>query len=564
MEVTIKGNKKPIKLNKNNFIASGGEGSIYVKKGTAFKIYTNPKAMIPYSKIGELSVITNANVIKPEKIVLDKKQKAIGYTMRHVSNTYALCQIFPKAFRDRTGMDTDIVLKLVQKMQNTIANIHKTKGMLVVDLNEMNFLVDKQFKDVYFIDVDSYETPSFPATAIMESIRDWHNPVFSQLTDWFSFAVVSFQMFIGIHPYKGKHKTIKGIKDRMLANIPVFHKDVKFPKVCMPFDVIPPAYKEWYKALFFQGKRLPPPSGNIQTVIIPVVVQTITGNEDFEITEMFEYNSNVIKFLSVDGTRVTVAAKGIYINNKLVAEKDVKNSHIAITPLSNQVIATKIVKSVDDGYLLMSNLSGGEKLEGNISVEDIMSYKGRVYIKNKDIISELRFVEFGKIHVIPMAVANVMENATKLYDGVVIQNVLGSFMASIFPTAGTHYQIQCPEFKGYQLIDAKYDSNVLIVIGSKKGKYDKFILKFDDKFSTYSIRKIEDISYSGINFAVLENGIVVHINDNEEVEIFSNKKDANKVKVIDSSAISGDMRLFNDGVKIVFAKGKKLYRLKTK
>lgn len=561
MEVTIKGNSKTIRLTKSNFISSGGEGSIYASKGTAFKIYTNPKAMISHAKIGELSVITNSNVIKPERIVLDRKQKAVGYTMRHVSNTYALCQIFPKAFRDRTGMDTDTVLKLIQKMQNTIADIHKTKGMLVVDLNEMNFLVDKKFKDIYFIDVDSYETPSFPATAIMESIRDWHSSTFNQLTDWFSFAVVSFQMFIGIHPFKGKHKSIKGIKDRMLANVPVFHKDVRFPKVCLPFDVIPPLYKDWYKALFFDGKRLPPPTGNIQTIVIPVVIQTINGNEDFEIKEMFEYNSNVIKFLSIDGTRVTVTSKGIYVNNRLVAEENIKDSHIAITPSTSQVFMVQKI----NGNLSSSNLSGGNSPKEHIFVEDIMSYKGRVFIKNRDMLSELEFVEMGNnIHVVPRHVANVMENATKLFDGVIIQNILGSFMASIFPSPGTHRQIQCPEFQGYQIIDAKYDSNVLMVIGSKKGKYDKFILKFNDEFSTYSLRKVDDISYSGINFAVLENGIVVHINDDEDIEIFSNKKDANKMKVVDSSVISGDMKLFNDGVRVVFAKGKKMYRLKMK
>jgi len=561
MDVTIKGNSKTIRLSKNQFISSGGEGSIYALDGTAFKIYTNPKAMIPHAKIGELSVIINSNVIKPERIVLDKKQKAIGYTMKHVPDTYALCQIFPKAFRDRTGMDTDIVLKLIQKMQATISNIHKTQGMLIVDLNEMNFLVDKKFKDVYFIDVDSYETPSFPATAIMESIRDWHSAKFSQLTDWFSFAIVSFQMFAGIHPFKGRHPSIKGMKDRILANMPVFHNDVSFPKSCLPFDVIPQEYKEWYKALFFEGKRLPPPSGNIQTIVIPVVVQTITGNEDFEITEMFEYNSNVIRFLSVDGTRVVITANGIYVGNKLVADKDVKNSHIAVTPLTSHVIEAK----VNDENLSLANLSGGNSPEGHISTQDIMSYNGRVFIKNQDLLSELEFIEMGKnVHVVPRHVANVIENATKLFDGVVIQNVLGSFMASIFPSAGMHYQIQCPEFHGYQIIDAKYDNKVLIVIGSKKGKYDKFILKFDDRFSTYSLRKVDDILYSGINFTVLENGIVVHINDNEEVEVFSNKKDVNTVKVIDSSVISGDMRLFSDGARVVFAKGKKMYRLKMK
>ena len=560
MQIFIKGSKDKINLNKNSFISSGGEGNIYAKKGVVYKIYQNPKAVIPHSKMKELSSIQNSNVIKPEKLVLDTKNKLIGYTMRHVPNTYALCQIFPKAFRDRTGMDIKNVLHLVQKMQKTISDIHK-QNILIVDLNEMNFLVDKKFDDIFFIDVDSYQTQNFPATAIMESIRDRHNSKFSTLTDWFSFGIVTFQMFVGLHPYKGKHPTIKGLDDRMKANIPAFHKDVRFPKNVLPFDIIPQVYKDWYKAIFFEGKRLLPPSGLIQTIVVPTIIQTITGNEDFEISEMFEYNSNVIRFLSIDGTRVTVASKGIYINNKLSPIEDMKNAHIAITPLTSQVVVVKMTSK----NLSLSNLSGGDSPKGQISAEDIMSYKGRVFIKNQDLLSELEFVEMGNnVHVVPKHVANVMESATKLFDGVVIQNVLGSFMASIFPSAGMHYQVQCPEFQGYQIIDAKYDSNVLIVIGSKKGKYDKFILKFDEKFSTYSLRKVDDISYSGINFSVLENGIVVHINDNEEVEIFSNKKDANKVKVVDSPVISGDMRLFNDGIRVVFSKGKKIYQLKMK
>jgi len=103
-----------------------------------------------------------------------------------------------------------------------------------------------------------------------------------------------------------------------------------------------------------------------------------------------------------------------------------------------------------------------------------------------------------------------------------------------------------------------------MVIASKKGKYDKFILKFDDKFSSYSLRKVDDISYVGINFAVLDNGLVVHINENEELEIFSNKKDSGTVKVIDHDIIQGDMKLFSDGVQVMFSKGKKLYKLRMK
>ena len=561
MQIFVKGNKNKINLTKNHFVASGGEGEIYARKGIVYKIYQNPKAMIPHAKIKELSSIKNPNVIKPEKIVLNNRQKPIGYTMKHISNTYALCQIYPKAFRDRTGIDTKNVLELVQKMQKTISEIHKEK-ILIVDLNEMNFLVNKKFDNIFFIDVDSYQTSSFPATAIMESIRDRHSSTFSELTDWFSFCVVSFQMFVGLHPYKGKHPTIKGMDDRMKANIPAFHKDVRFPKNVLPFDIIPQAYRDWYKAVLFEGKRFSPPTDPIQVIVVPVVVKTVTGNEDFDITEIFEYDSNIIKYISINGVRATITSKNLYIDKTPAYPSNNKNVHIGITPLTDKIISAHIIH---DDILILLNCHNITTPTYDAKAEQIMSYEGRLYIKNNDMISELNFVEMGnQIHVVPKHVGNVMENSTKFYDGVIIQNVLGSFVASIFPSAGVHHQIQCPEFKGYQIIDAKYKDNVLMVIGSKKGKYDKFVLKFDSKFFSYSLRKVEDISYCGINFTVLENGIVVHINENEEIEVFSNKKESNTVKAISNSVISGDMKMFNDGVQVVFAKGKKLYRLKMK
>ena len=174
---------------------------------------------------------------------------------------------------------------MIRKAQSIVQDVHKV-GIIIVDLNEMNFLVDKKFKELYFIDVDSYQTPSFPATAIMESIRDRQTNTFSTLTDWFSFGIVSFEMFIGIHPFKGKHPSIKTMDERMKANMPVFHKDVKYPNVCQPFDIIPQAYKNWYKAMFFEGKRLPPPLEAVEVIIIPQVVTTVTGNQDFDIIEL--------------------------------------------------------------------------------------------------------------------------------------------------------------------------------------------------------------------------------------------------------------------------------------
>jgi serine/threonine protein kinase len=564
MKVFVK-SKGEVSLTKRDFVASGGEGEIYSKARTAFKIYTGNTPCIPFAKMQELAAITDSNVIAPKELILNSKNKPIGYTMRHVPNTYALCQIFTKAFKTRNKVTPETMLDLVKKMQTTIEHIH-SKGALIVDLNEMNFLVNKKLTNVYFIDVDSYQTKSFPATAIMPSIRDRHAKSFNKMTDWFSFGIVSFQMFIGIHPYKGKHPTLKTLDERMLANIPVFHKDVGYPRVCMPFDYIPEAYRDWYKAIFHKGERIAPPSIAHAVIVVPVVTTLIRSNSDFDIQELKSYDGNITNFLSINGTRVVTTDKGsFYINGNL--EMNTRVGSIAITSQKNKVMNCGIVfdSNGENGTLAMLDVLENETIDCNLNADDIMSYDGRVYIKQTDKISEIEFIELPhKVLVAATVVSTTLENATKFFNGVSIQNVLGACVASVMPQSKTCHQIIIPEMKGYQVIDAKYDKNVLVIIGIKKGKYDKFVFKLSPDFKTYDLRKVDDISYIGINFTVLENGVVVYLNEDEEIEIFANKMGKNDVKVIDSSSISGDMRLYADGTKVLFSESNKIYRIQMK
>src|SRR5262249_8003677 len=155
-----------------------------------------------------------------------------------IQDAQSLCQLFTRAFRERQGVTPDQVIALVQQFQRRVQYVH-TQGMLIVDVNEMNFLLDRDLREILFIDVDSYQTPGFPATALMESVRDRHSSRFSQNTDWFSWGIVTFQMFVGIHPYKGKHKTLTDLDARMRANVSVFQSEVAIPKVCYPFAAIP-------------------------------------------------------------------------------------------------------------------------------------------------------------------------------------------------------------------------------------------------------------------------------------------------------------------------------------
>jgi serine/threonine protein kinase len=561
MKVFIKG-KGEVTLTQKDFIAAGGQGSVYGKSGIAYKIYAEPKHMLPVAKVQELSVLKNKYIIKPEDILLDEKSKIIGYTMPLVKNTYALCQLFPKAFRQRENLTHTQMFELIKKLQDIVKHCHDNK-ILIVDLNEMNFLADEKFTNIFAIDTDSYQTPSFPATALMESVRDRHAKPnhFDEGTDWFSFAITSFQMFIGIHPYKGKHPSIKDMDERMLKNISVLHNDVSIPPVCYDLKTIPPNYMKWYEAVLANGKRLPPPFGTEFVQLIAAKIKTIVGNNKFDINEIKEFTDAVMSYMTFAGIDLTLTETKVIINNKEFERNGYK--YVGISPKKNHAI---LAKSEND-KLKLFDVTAQTETVCDVIAEQVMSYNGIIYAKNGGNIVEIGFLETGK-DIVPTSttVAQTMDNATTFFDGVIFQNMLNTHFATIFPEKGLTYLIKIKELSNYvKILDAKYDNKVLFIAAIQKaGKIDMLMLRFDSKFDEYDLRKHENITFTGINFIVMANGVCVCINPQDQIELFANTINSQSVKVIDDPIINSDMRLYKDGTKVLFASDKKLYSFKMK
>jgi serine/threonine protein kinase len=518
--------------------------------------------MLPINKIQELSVLKNKAIIKPEDILLDEKNRVIGYTMPLVKNTYALCQLFPKAFRQRENLDHKQMFELIRKLQEIVKHCHDNK-ILIVDLNELNFLCDEKLKEIYAIDTDSYQTPSFPATAIMDSIRDRHSPnVFNEGTDWFSFAITSFQMYIGIHPFKGKHSSIKDIDDRMMKNISVLNKAVSLPPVCYDFSVIPPNYLKWYEAVLEQGKRLPLPFGNEFVQLVATKLKTIVGNNKFDIQEIKDYIHDIYNYMTFSGIELVITEMNTIFNNKEIGNFNTYKS-VGISPKKNHIVFGKSV----NGKLDLFDFTAQKTLMANIDSDALMSYNGTIYNKIGGNIVEISFIETGSdLMATSKVVCQTMENATSFFDGVVFQNMLRSFYATIFPKPGISYQVNIKELKDYvKILDAKYDNKILFIVAiDTKGKTDQLIFRFDDKFEEYDVRKHENITFTGINFIVLDNGICVSINPSEQIELFSHTVNSQNLKVVDDPIISSDMKLYKNGMKALFATGSKLYSIKLK
>lgn len=552
-----------IELTTKDFLADGGEGNIYAKGQNAYKIFKDISKMPPVAKIQELSVLTHPNIIKPQNIILDKNNTPVGYSMRLVKGM-ALCQLFPKAFKLRHNLTNDKVLSLVEEFYDMIQFVHRN-NVLVVDLNEMNFLVNDTFKEIYAIDTNSYQTRSFPATVIMESIRDRHCKHFSKESDWFSWGILTFQMLIGIHPYKGNHPKVQHLPRtewlnyRMVNNLSVFNAKASFPAFCESFNVIPSGLRQWYKAVFEDGKRLEPPK-NFDGKIEISAIKEIVGGNLFDIKEIDKFKDNISKIYAHHDSRLIVTNNLVYFKNSTYHVPKV--DQFVFIPGTNKPLAVFI----ENEMVKVFDIIKQEYLPLSCNGKALMQCNHVVYIQNGTNILSLEFVKFGEsINCVVKVVGTVMDmpNATKVFDGVIIQNLLGGhYYVSIFPKLGFCHQVSMPELDSYKIIDAKYENKVLMIVGIKNGIYDRLVIRFDDEFK-YDVRKIENIVYNELNFTVNEAGICVAINEEEKVEAFANKKDT-PIKIIDDFVISNDMRLCHDGTKILFIQNKKLYSLSMK
>ena len=542
---------KKVRLTQADFKAQGGEGAVYVKEGTAYKIYADPAKMIPAAKIGELSALTLPDILRPLDMLSDARRVLVGYTMPSISEAFVLCQTFPKAFREREGLSPDRALHLVRKLHEGVRHIHD-QGILIVDLNEMNFLVDDQFEHVYFIDVDSYQTPSFGATALMESVRDRHAAAWNEGTDWFSFALVSFQMFTGIHPYKGKHPALKTLDERMKHNVSVLNPGVSVPAACLPFEVIPSGWRDWYRAVFECGQRVPPPSDFSAVIILPSRNETKTSSAQLEISRLREFLGAIVSHAH----GVTVTTEGVSLGDRRCADAP-PGTQIGLTPQGRHVIQA----TLDRGQVCLFDLTRGQALPCDIPGEQLTATAGRLYIKSGAALREIDFLETPH-QIMPntKTVGTVLENATRLFEGVALQSLLGAWYASLLPKRGHCYQVRLPELDGAQVLDAKFEGSVLMVIAVRAGQYEKWIFRFDTDFTEYDVRAVPDLAAPNLNFVVLDHGVCLHLTEGDELELFPARKGGAGRKAIADPALGGDCRLLKDGALALFARGGTLFR----
>lgn len=551
MDLFIQG-KGRVRLTQADFVARGGEGAVYAKGDVAYKVYTDFSRAISPAKIRELAVLDRPAILRPREVLLDGDHRVAGYTMRRVQDAQPLCRLFTRAFRERQAITPARVTALVRKLQEGVEYVHR-QGMLIVDLNEMNFLLDASLQEVLFIDVDSYQTPGFPATALMDSIRDRHASGFSRETDWFSFGIVSFQMFVGIHPYRGKHPTLADLDTRMQANASVLDPCVTLPQSCYPLDTVPRPYLEWYRELFQEGKRLPPPDDGGAAPSLCVSVPAAPAGDRLRVAVLQRLPAHVVSVLPTGAGLAVLTSDGLHVNGRRHAVPT--DARLALSPRLGHIVAAW----ARGGRLVLFDGSAGRAIEADLRATSVTVSEGRLYVHRGEGLCEVEFIELpGGLRAALKAVGNALEHATHLYDGLAVQSLLGSCYVSLFPRSGSCYPVRLPELDPYRIVDGRFERGVLMLAAEQHGRYDRFVLRFAPDYRTYDLRRTPDVTYAGLNFVVLENGVCVHLAETEELELFPARKDAPERRVVKDAGLAG-ARLFKDGTRLLFSRGKGLY-----
>jgi hypothetical protein len=342
--------------------------------------------------------------------------------------------------------------------------------------------------------------------------------------------------------------------------ISVFHAGVKVPPIANPFSVIPPRHLGYYKDVFLNGNRgVPPLPDGLAPLTVPPAIVTVKGTNKVDVIQVAAYSENVVSVLQIMGVNYVVTSKKVYSgDNELMYGCDrAKKTLLCSSTDGSPVVATLMGDKVT--FLELNK----QKELGTISSRNMFARNGCIYtIGGNGKLVENSFTSIGNavIHRIN-EIENVSALTTKVFDGCVIQDLLGKKYLTLPYSKGACFSKHLPQLDDYRVIDAKSERNVTVVVAEKKGQYDRFIVVFKKDYSDFDVRKVEDIAYDGINFTVMENGLCLLLANDSQLELFADNK---RVDVLEDPPFDATMKLFNTADGVFFVNGNTIHQIKRK
>lgn len=566
-EIVLSG-RGPLILRPSDHVATGGEGSVYRKSNTIIKLYSDQKRMLRDNmedKIKTLSAIKHKFIIAPQDIVTDSSGNSIGFYMP-LAEGEPLPRVFTNDFRNRENFGNNEASDLVDRMREAVQFAH-SKGAVLVDANEMNWLVklDKNSGPYpQVIDIDSWAIGKWGAKVIMPSIKDWHTKGFNQLTDWFAWGIITFQVYCGIHPFKGKLNGYKPneMERRMRDNASVFSKGVRLNRAVRDFSSIPNLLLDWYFKVFQKGFRSTPPSpfdsGAQVNQIARVMHIKTTASGALIFDKLFsDVKSRAIKIFPCG---LVLMDDGLIIN--LLNQRQIgraKSRKCEVVQIQNGWLKADIENGETRLFYIDRNLN--EKiLNISIDVKKFIRYENRIFAVTEKGLTELVLKILGKPILSIGQTWGAMPKSTKWFDGVGIQDAMGAVYLIVPFGDKMCAQVRVKELDGFSPISARAGNRFIAVIAlNQNGDYQKFEITMNRDFSSYKIWQ-GGTDMPDINIAILPKGVCATVINDGELDIFV-PATATLNKVEDNN-ITTDMSLANWNDKVVYIKDGSVWQVR--
>lgn len=282
------------------------------------------------------------------------------------------------------------------------------------------------------------------------------------------------------------------------------------------------------------------------------------------VTELFSVAGDILSFCEAAQGDMSLTAEGIQRSKLPLYRATFQGSTLfGYTPK----FARPIALNLHAGKLYLHELDEHRVTELQFAASEIARSGDRFYARSGTGVLEIDFIEMKTqtTAVASHAVASVLENASRLFEGCAIQNMLGSVFVSLFPKSRTGYQVRVPQLDKCKIVDARFERGILMVITARDGVYERMIVWFNQDFSSYDMITTPLGAPADLNFLVTDAGVCVMLAEDEKLHVFRGQFGAPlAVKIISDPALGGDMRLTRVGGRPGFIRGNKVFSISMK
>jgi len=598
--------KGEVALTQTDYLATGGEGVVYAKGGYVYKLYLDPagaRARGIEDKLKLLQAIHHPHIVAPTDVLLNAQHEVVGFYMPQASGV-PLVKTFTNAWRDSNNFGIRESLALVENMRLAVDAAHQA-GAVLVDANEMNYLADGTAPRL--LDVDSWQIGAFKASAIMPSIRDVHSADFTLLTDWFSWAVVSFQVLAGIHPYKGVHPDFKrgDLQARMLANASVFDPRVSVNAGVRDYASLPGALLDWYRDVFQHGLRSAPPGVHAARV---VALSPTSKRATYTATSQTNHQTVIHDLLvRLDGDVVEVLRCGVALwrerggaGSLHAFDLQRKQNLPSLTPLQLEALregtaalvrcagglfyASMIANPANPANPQSSGITGhlvpaerdpaplaatqDAKLLPSLA-QRLLTFGNRLFAVNAHSdrgLTEIAVDQMGAHTVLSVRASwPFLAQASTVFATMAMFDALGTPFL-VLPAADSVRIDKASALAAYRLVDVfmvSPDYVLVLAYGRKDGQTYRLTLSRGGAQQGFEIAAAEPTDELALNVAVNEQGIGVEVLANGELVVFSAKQIASRgnSKRVGNTGLTQEHRVFALPAGLHYAYGQEVVRI---